>query len=104
MEKKLLEKSILVCYQDRKRPVTFMSNGTVGERKSAYAAIKEVFQDMLPSDSDDSDATTLALQVKHESWYGNFVDLGKDDLIDDRSVLQVAIEVSWGHRKSLASF
>ncbi len=59
-----------------------MSNGTIGEKKSAYAAIKEIFQDILPR----SDGT-LALQVKHESWYGNFVDLGKNDVISDRSVL-----------------
>ncbi len=89
----LFEKSVLVCYKERKRPVTFMSNGTITERKSAHAAIKKVFQDMLPK-------SELALQVKHESWYGNFVDLGKDDIISDRSVLQVAIDVSWRQRLS----
>ncbi len=50
--------------------MTFMSNGTIGERKSAYAAIKEVVQDILPR----SDGTL----VNHKSWYGNFVDGWRD--------------------------
>ena len=87
MESVLIEKTVLVCYKDRKRPVIFQCNGQGSEKEHLVSAIRETYQDLLPEDC------TLAIQIKNESWYGNFVDLG-EEAIEDRSVVQLVVEVS----------
>ncbi len=86
----MAEKTVLMCYKERKRPVVFQSDGKPEcEKERLVAAARQIFQDMLPADED----YTLAVQCKSESWYGNFVEL-KDELIEDKAVVQLVVEVS----------
>ena len=78
-------KTVLVCFEQWKRPVTF--NGGV---QVLTEAMKTAFQDVLPAD----DNSPLVLQVKNEDWGGEFVDVIRDDDISDRSVVRTVFSSS----------
>ena len=85
-------KSVLVCFGERKRPVTLTNNSSVNDIK---LAIVNEYQDVLPrstSSTDQSVADRLVLQIKSEDWDGVFVDLKDDADVPDRSVLRVVEE------------
>ena len=86
-----MEKNVLVCYKEWKRPVAFQCDGNPkSDRGSLIAATREAYRDLLPGDQEYS----LTIQIKNESWYGNFIDIGTEEVIDDRSVIQLVVEVS----------
>ncbi len=81
------EKQVLVCLGERKRGISFLSGAL--EKKAFLDAVRETYKDVCSFDSGD-----IVLQKKCESWGGEFVDLGADDLIPDRAVLRIVLEVS----------
>ena len=85
-------KSVLVCFGERKRPVTLPNDSSVNDLK---LAIVNEYQDVLPrssSSTDQSVADRLVLQIKSEDWDGVFVDLKDAAEVPDRSVLRVVEE------------
>ena len=85
-------KCVLVCFGERKRPVTLANDATVNDLK---LAIVNEYQDVLPrssSSTDQSVADRLVLQIKSEDWDGAFVDLKDEADVPDRSVLRVVEE------------
>ena len=78
-------KTVLVCFGERKRPVTYTVDEN--EKESLLAAAREVFTDV------DGIVDESVVQVKNEQWGGEFVDLKEDEKIPDRAVLRVVTEV-----------
>ena len=71
---------MLVCYKEWKRPVSFECDGKPKSKKeNLIAATREVYQDLPTHDHKEC---SLTIQMKSESWYGNFVDIG-EEVIDD---------------------
>ncbi len=83
-----VRKSLLVCFGERKRPVTFTSDGTTNERKSLLSAVKEAYENSAGNIGNDA-----VMQIKSELWGGEFVDLREDEIIPDRAVVRVVAEV-----------
>ena len=68
--------SFLVCYGERKRPVTLSSGASLNELR---LEVVETFRDVLPSSSSATAQGTLILQIKSEEWDGTFLDLKEGD-------------------------
>lgn len=83
------KKVVLVCLGEQRKPVSFISDGTVEERKVLRDAIAVAY-----SDSPCSVAEKPILQMKNELWDGVFVDIGKEEVIPNRAVLRIVPEVS----------
>ena len=77
------EKKVLVCLGERKREVVFVDDGE-DVRKALLGAIRQVFSDVI-----DNDSNELLLEVKHEEWSGEFVDL--TGTVIDRSVVKAVL-------------
>ena len=85
-------KSVLVCFGERKRPITIANDSSLSDLK---LAIVNEYQDVLPRTSSSTDqnvADRLVLQIKSEDWDGVFVDLKDEADVPDRSVLRVVEE------------
>ncbi len=78
-------KTVLVYFQEHRRPVTFRS-GT-GDAKALLDAAGQVFADVL---EDDTTLSRVLLQVKSEEWDGEFVDVG-DCSIEDKSKVRAVL-------------
>lgn len=82
--------SLLVCYGERKRPISIRSDSNLSDLRLEVA---EAFGDVLPSSSRSTTqdiASTLVLQIKSEEWEGTFVDLKEGDpLPANKSVLKI---------------
>ena len=80
----MAKKTVLVCLGEHRRDVCFdCDSDATNERKKLQEAVAEVFRDVLPEG-----ASELLLQVKNESWAGEFVDLGHDSMVPNSSVLR----------------
>ena len=67
------EKQVLVCFGERKCPVTFSTSLSVAEeRKLFLSSLFSVFDDVLGTDIQPQ---AVILQCKSEKWGGEFVDL-----------------------------
>ena len=79
--------SFLVCYGERKRPITLSSGASLNELR---LEVVETFRDVLPSSSSATAQGTLILQIKSEEWDGTFLDLKEGDPLPmNRSVLRI---------------
>ena len=78
-------KSVLVCFGEHKRPVSFPVSDARGERKKLEEAIAVTFQDVIGELHPDR---SLLLQLKSDGWAGEFVDLSDDAQIPDSSVIR----------------
>ena len=81
------DKAVLVCRGKQKKPVSFSSDGTPGERQALHAAIRVAYGDSHPV------AENPVIQMKNEQWDGVYVDLGEKDVIPNRAVLQIVAEL-----------
>ena len=72
----------------QKKPVSFSSDGTPGERQALHAAIRVAYGDSHPV------AENPVIQMKNEQWDGVFMDLGEEDVIPNRAVLQICVKGS----------
>ena len=82
-------KTLLVCFGERKRPITLPAEASVSDLK---LQIVQEYRDVLPQGSSSTDETiaeSLILQVKAENWDGVFVDVKNGDDIVDKSVLRI---------------
>lgn len=82
-------KTLLVCFRERKRPITLPAEASVSDLK---LQIVQEYRDVLPQGSSSTDETiaeSLILQVKAENWDGVFVDVNNGDDIVDKSVLRI---------------
>ena len=80
MEKKS-QKTVLACFGERKREVTFSSDAE--ELQPLLAAVKAAYNDVIKVNGE------LIMQLKSEDWGGEFVDLHKGSTIPNRSVVKV---------------
>ena len=87
-----MERTVLGCFRQHKRPVTFMEDGDRKDRSIFIAAFRNAYCDVLDQAEVEAD-TVLTVQVKNEQWGGEFVDMGDDEKIPDRAVLRVVVEV-----------
>ena len=81
------QKTVLVCFGERKRPVTYTMDERKSEKESLLSAVNEVFADV---EGIGDDAEHL-VQVKNEQWGGEFVDLKDEEKIPDRAVVRVVV-------------
>ena len=75
------EKEFLCCLGERKRLVKYKVNPTKGDLKSALEAARTVFAEVI------TPTCEIFLQLKHENWSGEFVDISEMDSIPDKSVI-----------------
>ena len=75
------EKTVLCCFNEHRRSVTLS-----GTCKELETVVKERFADKIPKEAD------IFLQINHQGWSGEFIDLTEDDKIVDKSVLSVVVE------------
>ena len=93
-EKDTLEtkKKVLVCLGERKREVTFLSEGTdnptISDGKRLMSETCTVYGDLLTDDEKER----LILQLKSEDWEGVFVDVTDGASIPDKSVLKAIVD------------
>ena len=91
-------KQVLVCIDERKRSVSFSTSPDPKvEAKSLRSAIKEAYSNVLCGDADATDSDgpmQLILQIKDESWGGEFVDVQETATVPHHSVLRVVQCVS----------
>ena len=83
-------KEVLVCFGERKRPITLANNAAVEDLK--LCVVRE-YGDVIPRSSSATDetlASSLILQIKSERWDGVFIDVKPGDEIVDKSVFRVA--------------
>ena len=79
-----MERTVLDCFRQHKRPVTFTVDGDRKDRSVFIAAFRNAYCDVL--DQAEAEANTvLTVQVKNEQWGGEFVDMGDDEKIPDSS-------------------
>ena len=90
---RMAEKTVLVLFGERKRPVTFLSGGG-NETQSLIESVGEVFKDVLGTDS--GHRGKLLLQQKSEEWEGEFVDIPECGTVSDRAVLKLSMIDSAG--------
>ena len=84
--------TVLVCFAERKRPVTINQSATF---KKIRLAIVNAFLDVLPSTSKSTTqdlADILIVQLKSEEWDGELIDI-KDGypISPDKSVLKAML-------------
>ncbi len=89
MEKK--EKTVLACFGERKREVTFSASDDGDDLQALLAAIKAVYHDVIKMDAE------LVVQLKNENWAGEFLDI-KGSTIPDKAVIKVVNEVKFQSR------
>ena len=75
-----MEKTVLVQFLKRSRPVTVHGN-----KKELISRIKEDFHDLVNAEDE------LLLQRKDEEWGGEFVDIAEGEEVPDRSVIKVTV-------------
>ena len=75
------EITVLVEYNERRKPIVFDSSAGVPALKEA---IKGSF-------SIASESHCLLIQLKNEDWSGLWVDVEDDDEVPDRSLLKVLV-------------
>jgi len=76
-------KKVLVCFGERKRSVDIPDDGDgKNDQEHLRANALKAFQDLLQPE------TPIFLQIKDESWGGEFVDLVDGQVIEDRSVVK----------------
>ena len=92
---KMACKSVLVCFGEHKRPVTFSSDPSF-ERKNLEEAIIDKFDNVI--EGSRKPGRSLLLQTKSEGWGGEFVDLPDDAQLPDSSVVRAII---WEPRVSI---
>ncbi len=80
------EKEFLCCFGERKRPVKFKVDPMKGDFNSALEVLRTTFEDVI------APTCQVFLQLKHEDWSGEFVDIGEMDTIPDRSVIRAVVE------------
>jgi predicted membrane GTPase involved in stress response len=82
---------ILVCLGERRREVAYIPNkDPKKERCSLVAAIRTTFRDV-----GFETVGEVVLQMKSEDWGGEFVDLGVEDRVVHKSVINIVWEVSF---------
>jgi hypothetical protein len=79
------EITVLVCFGERKRPVKPSSPSL----EALKPAVLSKFADVLPSGK-----YGLVLQIKDDTWHGEFVDIAEGQSIPDRSVVKLVIETA----------
>ena len=79
------EKTVLICLGERKRQLTFC-----GDNEELCRRVKILFSDVVPKDK------SVILQLKHEDWEGQFMDVRNDTVICNRSVLRAVVDNSDG--------
>ncbi len=57
-----------------------------GDFNSALEVLRTTFEDVI------APPCQVFLQLKHEDWSGEFVDIGEMDTIPDKSVIRAAVE------------
>ena len=80
------DKSVLVRYCERSRPVSFTSKSSTSDVVIVMEQFFEVFHDQI---TEPAASSVLVLQIRLEEWAGEFVDVSNTDMIPDRSVLRV---------------
>ena len=88
------EKTVLVRFCERSRPITFTSGGSDSESDSdlVLKQFLRTFDDQITKSA--AQRNELFLQIKEEEWGGEFVDVSREQVIPDRSVLKVLVEKS----------
>ena len=81
------ERSVLICFGDRSRPVTF-SSGSGSDKARLLSAANAVFEGITPFDGHS------LVQVKSEMWQGEFVDVDDSDTIPHKAIVRVVQSVS----------
>lgn len=77
-----------MCVRERKRSVTFCVTNK-SEKACLLAAVNKTFQDVGIYFGNDA-----IVQIKSETWGGEFLDVAEEDVIPDRAVIQVLEAVS----------
>ena len=81
-----LQKQVLLCFNERKHPITLYHDQykSVAEEKIAILCeAKRLFE--VPDEYDEK----MIIQMKSEAWGGEFIDLGNEECIPDRSILRI---------------
>ena len=85
-------KTILVCFHEMRRPISFEAKSTATEERHAvFEAVKEVFGDVFAEGRFDT--SSFVLQAKSEDWGGEFVDIIDDQLFGDKQVVRIVCKV-----------
>ena len=83
------KKTVLACFEKRKREVIFSAGED--ELQALIAAVKMVYNDVLPV------GMKPVVQLKHEEWGGEFLDVKEGSIIPDKSVIQIVFENEVNH-------
>ena len=79
------EKEFLCCFGERKRPIKYKADPIKGDLSSALEAVRTVFEEVI------TPTCEVFLQLKHEDWSGEFVDILEMDSIPDRCVIRAVV-------------
>ena len=85
---KMSENEVLCLLGERRRPVKYSVQDGKSDLESLNEAVKETFQDIITS------STKLFLQLKNESWEGEFVDINEVERIPNRAVIRAVVDDS----------
>ena len=88
VESDVPEKKVVVALGKRKRIVSFKSEASQSDRSVLTKRIREEFRDRLKDDHSE-----IVLQMKNPE-VNDFIEVGDDDVIEDRAVLEFFIEQS----------
>ena len=84
------EKKVVVGLGKRKRIISFKSEASQSDKTVLTKRIREEFRDRLKDEHCDFD---IVLQMKNQE-VNEFIEVGEDEEIDDRAVLEFFIEHS----------
>ena len=89
-----VKKTVLVCFGERKREVTFSSESEKegADLEALLDEVKKVFDDVLAPEGITN--KQLILQTKSEEWCGEFLD--SRGQISDKSVVKVVLNKQIG--------
>ena len=81
-------KEVLACFGEHKRVLKFSSGSPAQEISSLKQAFLITFSDVLENGVEEKN---LVVQLKNELWCDQFLDVTDDQIISDRSVVNVAL-------------
>ena len=81
-------KEVLACFGEHKRVLKFSSGSPAQEINSLKQAFLITFSDVLENGVEEKN---LVVQLKNELWRDQFLDVSDDQIISNRSVVNVAL-------------
>jgi len=93
--KEAIERSVLVCYGERRRVVKLPATSVGSELDSLRVSAIRTFSDVLPAFLISENAemtTTILFQLQDNEWGGLFVDVDGAEAIPDKSVVKMIID------------